>query len=133
MYQLSATSATILIAFESSLWVPTWLRASVRNLGLLTSLTRAWVPGLRFEPPGTPPHFFSLWFCKILILLMLRLIERWLPSQIIEPEGLTRKIFWNKELAGGFGPLLRAGLRKILDWLELRSESRGLWLQNIAK
>ena len=78
-------------------------------------------------------QFFSSRFRKIFNSLGLWLPDRRLARQNIEAEGLTRKIFWNKELAGGFGPLLRAGLRKILDWLELRSESRGLWLQNIAK
>jgi hypothetical protein len=71
-------------------------------------------------------RFFSSWFRKIFNSLGLWLPDRRLARQNLEPEGLTGKIFWNKELAGGFGPLLQADLRKVLDWLELRSEGRVL-------
>src|SRR6266536_2291760 len=57
-----------------------------------------------------PSRFFSLWFCKILILLMLWLLDRSHSRQDIEPEELTRKVFWNKELAGHFAPLFGADL-----------------------
>jgi hypothetical protein len=43
-----------------------------------------------------------------------------LPGKIFEPEGFTRKIFWNKGLAGGFGALFSADFCKILDLLGSR-------------
>jgi hypothetical protein len=78
-------------------------------------------------------QFFSSKDCKIFNSLQLWWPDRQVARQNLEPEGLTRKIFGNKELAGGLGPLFRAGLRKVLDWLKLRSEGRVLWLQNIAE
>jgi hypothetical protein len=48
---------------------------------------------------------------------MLWMINRWLSPQNLEPEGLTRKIFWNKELAVDVGLLFRADLGKSLTFL----------------
>jgi hypothetical protein len=70
--------------------------------------------------------FFSLQFRKIFNSLGLWLPDRRLARQNIEAEGFTGKILWNKELADGFGPLFQSGVRKMLDWLELRSEGRAL-------
>jgi hypothetical protein len=73
-----------------------------------------------------PCQFFSLQFRKIFNSLGLWLPDRRFARQNPKAEGLTSKTLWNKELADGFGPLFRAGVRKILDWLELRSEGRAL-------
>jgi hypothetical protein len=62
---------------------------------------------------------------------MLRSLGRRLSEQYLEPEGLMGKIFWNKELADGMEPQLRAALRKILILLQLRLADGALWRQNI--
>jgi hypothetical protein len=76
-------------------------------------------------------QFFSSSFCKIFNSLMLRLSDRRLPRQNIEPEGLTSKIFQNKELAAGFWLPDRVGFRKILILLYLRFERCRPCRQNI--
>jgi len=47
-------------------------------------------------------------------------------GQNIEPEGLTRKILWNKELAVGFGSLFSADFSKLFSFLQLRSDIQRL-------
>jgi hypothetical protein len=65
-------------------------------------------------------QFFSSSDCKILILLMLLTMGRRHSGQNIEPEGLTSKIFWNKELAVHLGPLFCADFGKVFAFLWLR-------------
>jgi hypothetical protein len=88
--------------------------------------------GLRPLCAGDFGELFSFWFCKILILLMLEPMYRRLSLQNIEPEGLTRKILWNKGLVVDAGLLFRTALRKILILLQLLSNGWALWRQNIA-
>ncbi len=78
-------------------------------MGCLDSLTSLTGP--------LAPHFFSSLFCKIFIRLMLRLIDRRRSRQNLEPEGLTRKIFWNKELAVDFWPLFCVDCSKMFAFL----------------
>jgi hypothetical protein len=53
---------------------------------------------------------------------MLLAIDRRRSMQNLEPEGLRRKIFWNKELAADFGPLFCADFRKAFSFLQLRAD-----------
>jgi hypothetical protein len=64
--------------------------------------------------------------------LRLRLPDRPLSRQNLEPEGLTRKILNNKKLVSALEALFRTVLRKILILLQLRSNGWVLWQQNIA-
>jgi hypothetical protein len=64
---------------------------------------------------------------------MLRRFNRRHSGQNLEPEGLARKIFLNKELAVYFGPLLGANFGKGFAFLWLCSDGRALRRQNIAE
>jgi hypothetical protein len=57
---------------------------------------------------------------------MLRTIDRRRSRQNLEPEGLTRKIFWNKELAIVSWLLFRTDFGKVFIFLWLRAGGRGL-------
>jgi hypothetical protein len=59
-------------------------------------------------------QFFSSASRKIFNSLWLSFPDRWPSCQNPDPEGLTRKIFQNKELAAGFRPPAEVGSRKIL-------------------
>ncbi len=82
---------------------------------------------------GHALHLFSSPFCKVFILLMLPMPHPRDSRQNIEPQGLTRKIFWNKELAPYFGPLFWADFGKLFAFLWLRLDDRELRRQNIAE
>src|SRR5947207_2891429 len=73
---------------------------------------------------GNTFQFFSSQFCKIFILLMLRSRGQRNSRQNLEPQGLTRKIFWNKELAPYFGPLFCVDFCKLFAFLWLRLDDR---------